>query len=180
MMLKIVSNNISWLILLLGLPQIGLGQQKLLDAKITFTIENAGISVDGSLKDASGTIQFNPANLSASAMDVSVPVSTLKTGNSMRDGHLKKKEYFDAAAYPSIQMKSKFFGKQEAVFRGYFTLTMKGVSKDVLVLFTQTQKNNRIFLEGNFELNRRDFGVGSKSMLLSDLVKVNVLLELLP
>jgi len=156
------------------------GQQKLVAAKVNFTIENAGLEVNGSFTDIRGNMNFNPENLAASSMEVSVPVATIKTGNSMRDGHLKKKEYFDAEKFPDILIKSKFFGKQEGLFRGYYSLSIKGVTKDITVPFSYVQKNNRIYLSGNFELNRRDFGVGTRSIILSDKVKVSVELEVMP
>lgn len=167
------------LIQLFWLSNYVFGQQKLVSSKVVFTIENAGIEVNGSFTGLTGNFRFNSDNYLGSTMEAIIPVSTIKTGNSMRDGHLKKKEYFDVEQYSEIKIKSKFFGKQGDQFKGYFLLSIKGVTKEVIVPFTMIEKGQVMLLNGTFELNRRDYNVGGKSLLMSDKVKIQVSLELL-
>src|SRR6476659_8359323 len=70
-------------------------------SEIKFTIKNFGLNVTGKISGLSGTIQFNPSNLSASSFNVSVDANTINTGIDMRDNHLKKEEYFNVAKYPA-------------------------------------------------------------------------------
>lgn len=66
-------------------------------------------------------------------------------------------------------MRATLFGKEEdGSFRGYFKLTIKGKTKDVLVPFTFTEKDGKAIIKGSFTINRLDFGVGESSMILSN------------
>lgn len=149
-------------------------------AEISFSIQNARVTVNGTMGAPSGTIALNPEKIQASSLDLSVQSTSIKTGISMRDSHLKKKEYFDAAAFPTIILKSKFFGKQGYVFKGYFLLTLKGITKDVTIPFTLKEEGDKILVEGNFIINRLDFGLGSKSLVMGNEVKVNLKAYLQP
>ena len=50
----------------------------------------------------------------------------------------------------------------------YGVITIKNVSKEISFPFTQKSKDGGILFEGEFKLNRRDFGVGGKSFSMSD------------
>ncbi len=51
-------------------------------------------------------------------------------------------------------------------YHGTFDLTIKGVTKQVEIPFTYTSKENEGTFSAEFTVNRRDFGVGSKSLIL--------------
>ena len=144
--------------------------------RIGFAIKNMGLTVDGSLKNPKvNKFYFDKDSLSKSSVDVSVSVSTINTGNKTRDNHLQQEEYFHAAKYPKIRMRSKRFTKdQSGRIRGYFYVTIKGVTKEVNFPVTFTQNNNETRFQGSFKLNRLDYGVGTSSLVLSDDVKVQL------
>src|ERR1700761_4442086 len=75
-------------------------------SSITFKIRNFGFTVDGTVSGLQGTIKFDPSNLANAYFDVSVDATTINTGNEMRDGHLKKEDYFDVAHYTRIHFLS--------------------------------------------------------------------------
>ena len=83
------------------------GQSKKIapESTVQFKIKNAGLTVDGNFKGLEGTINFNSNELTTSTFNVSISSQTVNTNNSGRDGHLKKKEYFDVATYPKINYK---------------------------------------------------------------------------
>jgi polyisoprenoid-binding protein YceI len=70
-------------------------------------------------------------------------------------------------------MESNFFGKENNRFIGYFKLTIKGITKDITVPFTF---ENNVF-KGSFTIDRRQFKVGGNSFILSDNVKVDLLIN---
>jgi polyisoprenoid-binding protein YceI len=167
--------NILFIILLIS--SIGLSGQILttiVKSEIKFSIQNAGLTVNGTLGAVSGLIELNPEKIAASNLELNVSAASINTGISMRDGHLKKKEYFDVAAFPNISLKSKFFGKQGDVFRGYFLLTLKGITKDVTIPFSLKKEGDLTLAEGSFMINRLDFGVGSKSLVMGNEVRITV------
>ena len=142
---------------------------------ITFKIKNAGLNVKGSLGELKASIKFSPDKLSASTMQASVQVKTIDTGIKARDKHLKKPDYFDVEKHPQITMKSKRFARSKSGdFIGYFMLSIKGVEKEIKIPFKFSEKEEISYLEGSFKINRRDFGVGSGSLILSNQVEVQL------
>jgi polyisoprenoid-binding protein YceI len=146
------------------------------DSKVQFVIKNFGIKTRGEFKGLQGTVKFLPANLAASAFDVTVDASTVDTDNDSRDDHLRQAEYFDAAAFKTIQFTSTKIVLSSTAGRYYMygNLTIKGVTKPVEFGFGATPKDGGYFFDGEFKINRRDFGVGESSVSLSDKLTVTL------
>ncbi|MEP7236748.1 MAG: YceI family protein [Ferruginibacter sp.] len=146
------------------------------DSKVHFVIKNFGIKTGGDFTGLKGTIKFNPASFATSVFDVTVDAGTIDTDNEGRDGHLKKAEYFDVATYKTIQFKSTkvIQSTAEGRFYMYGNLTIKGVTKPVEFGFGATPKNGGYQFDGEFSINRRDFGVGGSSASLSDNLTVSL------
>ena len=53
-------------------------------------------------------------------------------------------------------------------------ITIKGVTKEIKFPFTFTAKDGGYLFEGEFKINRRDFGVGGKSFSISDELSVEL------
>ena len=145
-------------------------------SKIKFSIKNLGLNVSGSFKGLKGKIFFDKTNLPMSSFNVSVDVATVNTGIEARDNHLKKEEYFDLAKYPEINFVSKKISNPardgELLIEG--DITIKGVTKSISFPFTATPKGNDYLFEGEFMLNRRDFGVGGHSLVMADNLTVSL------
>lgn len=166
--------SISWLCwLLLGAPA---AERQVKESEITFQIVNAGLTVDGTLAGLEATVQFDPSHLDQASMRASVPVSSIKTGISLRDQHLQKPDYFDAAKYPAITMQSTAFRQTGPnQYEGTFTLTMKGISHEVKLPFTVSAAHE---FQGKLRVNRLDFGIGKHSLILADDVTINLRMKL--
>jgi polyisoprenoid-binding protein YceI len=142
---------------------------------ITFEIKNLGITTGGSIGGLVTKVHFVPANLNASTLEASVDVATINTDNSTKDEHLRSEDFFDAARYPKILLKSVAFKhKSGNNYVGTFMLTIKDRSKQIEVPFSYMDKGNAIEFKGAFKINRLDFGVGSSSMVLSDEVTIKI------
>ena len=142
---------------------------------IKFTIKNFGITVNGSFKDLKGNITFDPANISAAVVNLSVDAATVNTGINSRDNHLRKEEYLNVNKYPLISFLSTKVvatGK-EGIFNISGNITIKGVTRNISFPFTVITKQNGYLFSGTFRLNRRDFGVGNSSLILSDYLDVS-------
>jgi polyisoprenoid-binding protein YceI len=145
-------------------------------SKVRFVIKNFGINTGGTMDGLNGTINFNPDNLASTIFNVSVDTKTVDTDIEARDNHLRKAEYFDAEKYPKLIFQSTKItktNKPEYLYM-YGNLTIKGVTKEVKFPFTYTLKSEGYLFEGEFEINRRDFGVGGSSFSLSDNVVVQL------
>lgn len=146
-------------------------------SKVHFVIKNFGFKTGGDFKGLKGTIHFDPANLSSATFNVSVDAASIDTDNSLRDSHLKKEEYFDVTKYPTLNFKSIRVAPSANAGKYFITgeLTIKGVTKKVEFEFSATAKDGGYLFEGNeFEINRRDFNVGSGSFSLQDKLKVQL------
>ncbi|TAF64201.1 MAG: YceI family protein [Cytophagales bacterium] len=145
---------------------------------VSFTIRNAGFNVDGQLYGMTASVYFDLQNLQSATISASVDVNTLETGITARDKHLKAADYFNVAQYPTIRMKSvSFLHKGGGQYVGTFDLTIKGTTKTVQMPFSFQESGSNAIFSGSFEINRLDFGVGDKSMVLDDKVKVSISLS---
>ena len=145
-------------------------------SKVRFVIKNFGINTGGTFEGLGGTITFDPASLGTASFNVSVDAKTVDTDIEARDNHLRKAEYFDVEKYPKLSFKSTKVtttNKPEYLFM-QGVITIKNVSKEVSFPFSQKEKDGGILFEGEFKLNRRDFGVGGKSFSMGDELTVEL------
>lgn len=146
------------------------------DSKVKFVIKNFGINTGGTFEGLQGSIQFDPGNPTAASFDVTVDASTIDTDISSRDNQLSKSEYFDVKVHPRIIFKSTKVSRStnaEYLFM-FATITIKGVTKEIQFPFKATKKEDGYIFEGDFKLNRRDFGVGGRSLSLGDELTVEL------
>lgn len=161
------------LIVILFFVTTAFAQVKVAKTKITFQIKNLGINTNGFFGNMQANIQFDPATLATSTIEANVDVNSINTDNDTRDEHLRSDEFFDAAKYPKITMRSvSFKHKSGNNYSGQFTVTMKDKTKVFEVPFTYIPAANGATFKGSFKLNRLDFGVGDKSLVLSNDVTV--------
>ena len=61
-----------------------------------FTVRHMMVTnVRGSFGNLSGVINFDPENLGASSVDATIDVSTINTGVTDRDNHLRSADFFE-------------------------------------------------------------------------------------
>jgi polyisoprenoid-binding protein YceI len=152
---------------------------KVRSSSIQFKTKNAGLLVAGSFSGLESEIQFDPLKPEKANIHASVKSKTIDTGNDTRDNHLRKPDYFDSEKYPKITLQSTKIEKTGPIsFKGYFKLTMKGITRDVVIPFNFIRIVEKTEIKGNFTLNRRDYNIGSKSLTLSDNVTVYISIDL--
>jgi len=150
-------------------------QNTVAHSAITFKIKNLGIGVDGTVGGLQATIHFNPADMVSASIEASVDTKTISTDNSMRDDHVRSDEFFDAAKYPKILLKSiSIKHKSGNKYTGQFNLTIKNKTKTVEIPFTYTAKGTLSDFTGSFRINRLDYGIGDSSLTLSDEVIISI------
>ena len=145
-------------------------------SKVRFVIKNFGINTGGTFEGLAGTITFDPANLTNASFNVTVDAKTVDTDMEARDNHLRKEEYFDVEKYPKVSFKSTKItttNKDGYLFM-FGVITIKNISKEISFPFKQTSKDGGILFDGEFKLNRLDFGVGGKSFSMSDELNVEL------
>ncbi|MEL7148857.1 MAG: YceI family protein, partial [Bacteroidota bacterium] len=146
-----------FLILLSG-PFVVFGQQSINtdESKVSFEVSNMRFNtVEGTFSGMTGTIQFDPTDLSTASMDVCVDASSVDTDNKKRDEHLRKDDFFDVEKYPTICFKSSSVTKTSSGYEVRGMLTMHGISKEVSIPFTFTEDT----MSGNLSIERTDYKV---------------------
>ncbi len=172
-MFKKISFSLFCLLFLINLNQAQTNL-KVVSSNIGFKIKNAGLTVSGTLSDLESEINFSSEMYKSSSIKASVAVNSINTGIASRDNHLKKAEYFDAIKFPKISIVSSFFGKDGNKYIGYFKLTIKGITKDVTIPF---EFENNI-MKAEFSIDRKDFNIGGRSLLMGDKVIIAIKLNL--
>jgi polyisoprenoid-binding protein YceI len=119
-------------------------------------------NVRGGFSGVQGTVVYDPDDLNASSVDVTIEKNTLRT----RDTHVKSAEFLDVENYPTITFKSKKITKDGGDLKVTGDLTLHGVTKDVVLNVegpTEEQKdpwgNTRVGASATTKIKRSDFGL---------------------
>ncbi len=152
-------------------------------SNVGFTITHMMISdVDGSFKSYDAKLTASKVDFSDAVFEFSAEVSSINTGNDMRDGHLKSPDFFDAAKYSAVTFKSTKIKKgkgQNYTISG--NLTIHGVTKPLVLaavikgpVENPRSKKQMMGIIASGKVNRIAFGVGTSGATLSDDVSIKV------
>jgi len=142
---------------------------------VDFKIKNFGMYVSGSFNKVKVTSNFDKDNLAKSYINATIKVSSITTNNSKRDKHLLSNDFFDAAKYATIKLESTKIEKiSENRYRLKAKLIIKKTTKNIVIPLDVYENDNYRTIKYNFKLNRRDYGVGSSSWVMSNTVKIQI------
>ena len=135
--------------------------------------------------EANGTIVYDADKVSASSVQVSLPLTGLSALAADFYDHLTGDKWFDAAKFPAATFKST---KVEAAGEGKLKvtgdLTVKGVTKPVVLNVTLNKageqpmaKRAAIGFDATATVKRSDFGLGAYVPNVSDEVELRITTE---
>ena len=124
------------------------------DYSIKFTSDDPS----GVFTKLKGDISFDPQNLSASKFDLKVEVSSISTGNGIKNRHAKSKKWFDADKFPNIHFVSSKFIKTDKGYSVMGNLSIHGVTKEFTMPFTFVKNT----FTSSYMINRLDFKIGTR------------------
>jgi polyisoprenoid-binding protein YceI len=132
-----------------------------------------------------GSITYDPANVAASKVEVTIPLAGLNSHVPDFDAHLRSDDFFDAEKFPNITFKStavKAAGKGKLKVTG--DLTIKGITKpvvlDVVINKLGEQpiaKRAAAGFSATTTIKRSEFGLGKYAPNVSDEVKLSITTE---
>jgi polyisoprenoid-binding protein YceI len=140
----------------------------------------------------SGTVQFDPANVGVSSVNVEIQTASISTGDEKRDGHLKSADFFDVENHPVATFVSTSVSGQPDDLTVVGDLTLHGVTKPVTLkaeFLGQGQNPWGVPVAGfsaTTKINREEFGLGwnaaleAGGVLVGAEVKLSIELELNP
>lgn len=156
-------------------------------SRIGFVARHAMVTkVRGSFNAFDGRAVLDFADPSRSSATVTVDVTSIDTRQRQRDEHLRTNDFFDAPTFPTITFTSTAAEQvDEQTFRLSGDLTVKGVTKPVIVDFEHTGAakdpygNVRVGFEGTTTISRSDYGVTFNASLETGgvLVSEKIVLE---
>ena len=145
------------------------------ESTAAFKIKNLGITVNGTIGGLQGNIIFNAGNPASSIFHATAAISTIYAVSNGCAEHLKSPDFFDVNKYPVIDsVGTKVTSKGNNIYSASAVCTMHGVSKKIEFDFTASPKGNGYLFTAGFSLNRRDYGVGGKTLTLGDDVDVKL------
>ncbi len=157
---------------------------------IGFTIKHLAVSkVRGHFNDFDGTVIVNGAQPEKSSVSFAIKTASIDTANARRDGHLKGADFFDADKYPEITFKSTKISKTRKGFNATGQLTMRGVTKTVVLPFTVEgpvkgpDGTPHMGIDTTVTINRQDYGLTWSKMvegvsMISNEVDIAISLDL--
>src|SRR4029079_17231243 len=91
-------------------------------------------STKGRFSGVTGTVNYDPANLAASTVNVEIDATTVDTRDEKRDGHLRSADFFDVEQFPTLTFASNSVAdKGGDAFEITGDLTIKGVTREVVL-----------------------------------------------
>jgi len=136
---------------------------------------------------------WDDQDIRKSTVDITIDATTVNTGESKRDDHLKSADFFNVQQFPTMTFKSK---KVEQVSAGKLKvtgdLTIRGVTKEVVLdvdgpsaPLKDPWGGIRSAINATTKINRQDFGVkwntnlDGGGVLVGDDVNITIDLEML-
>jgi polyisoprenoid-binding protein YceI len=127
---------------------------------LVFATQYDGEVFTGTFPGFDTRLTFDPANLAASRLEVTIPLAGAKSGNADRDATLQKEDFFNVAKFATAHYRAdKFRALGGNQYAADGTLELRGVSKPVTLNFTWTPGAQPV-LAGKATVKRLDFGVG--------------------
>ncbi|MEJ7837458.1 MAG: YceI family protein [Thermomicrobiales bacterium] len=146
----------------------------------------------GRFAEFSGTIDFDPANVAASAVDVEIKVASISTNQAQRDAHLNSADFFETDVFPTATFKSTAVSGSPDKLKIAGDLTIKGVTRAVILdgeFLGQGVNPYGVTVAGfsaTTKVNRAEFGLTYNAALeaggvmVGDDIKLSIELELNP
>ena len=153
---------------------------------ILFFVDHIGFAkMIGLFTNFAGKFSFDPENVSASKLTVTIKTDSLRTQFTARDKDLKSAEWFDVAEFPEITFLGTEFSKKDehtGTITGELTLhgTTKPVTLDVVlnkVGQNPFDKQNSAGFSARATLKRSVFGMKTLLGLIGDDVDIIIEVE---
>jgi polyisoprenoid-binding protein YceI len=149
--------------------------------QVEFSAKHLGMmTVRGHFAEVNASGQLDPDHPERSSVEVTIPVSSIRTHNAQRDKDLLSSNFLEVDKYPTMTFKStKIEAKSQD--RGAMTgdLTIKGVTRPVTLNvvkygeFNDPAMGHRIGYAAETKINRKDFGMTFDMMLDGKFIVAN-------
>jgi len=144
----------------LALPAFAADYVQAPGSSLAFAGKYQGETFSGTFPGFRTTVSFDPANLAAGTLSVTIPLATATTQNVDYDAEMRGSAFFDATKFAQATYTATGFRDLgDGRYAADGTLELRGVRKPVTLTFTWTE-GARPLLSGRATVRRLDFGVG--------------------
>jgi len=138
-------------------------------SKLGFRVQWGGEPFVASFKSWKADIEFDPADLSHSHVDVTIDLASEASGDVVTDSGVKGDQGFYVAHFPkAVFHAASFTHKSGNDYVANGTLSIKGVSRNVTLPFALTLAGNTAHVVGQAQVIRTDFDVGTGDWAKAD------------
>jgi polyisoprenoid-binding protein YceI len=142
-------------------------------SSVSFSVRHMMISnVRGEFQKVVGDVEYDPKNLAASRLSVTIDVASISTREEKRDAHLRSADFFDAEKYPTITFVAKTVRRHGEGLDIVGDLTIRGASREVTLRVdeltgeqTDPYGNHKIGATASTKIRRSDFGLSWNAVL---------------
>jgi polyisoprenoid-binding protein YceI len=144
-------------------------------SELGFTATQTGSKFTGHFTRYDATIDFDPAHPEAGHATATIDMTSAVTGDKQRDAMLPDADWFDVAQFPQARFEAtRFDAKGGNVYEAVGKLTIRGVTKDVVLPFTLQTANGVTTADGTLPILRSDYGVGQGAWATGQWVGLDV------
>jgi polyisoprenoid-binding protein YceI len=134
-------------------------------SEVGFRATSRLMDADGKFSRITGEVRLDPKDPSTAMVTLTIESASIDTGIGMRDKHLRSADFLDVARFPTMTFESQ---RVEVVGRRATVtgqLTLHGVTREIVVPVDVRFSERALVATGEFQLNRRDYGINYSSFL---------------
>lgn len=154
-------------------------------ASINFEINHLGYSwLVGRFNEFSGDFTYDPKDVAASKVNVTINTNSVDSNHAERDKHLRSDDFLNVAKFPSATFVStKIVPDDDDEFDIVGDLTLNGVTKSITLEVDKVGEGkdpwggHRLGFEGETELRLKDFNIKQDLGPASQTVKLKLHIE---
>jgi polyisoprenoid-binding protein YceI len=133
------------------------------------------MAFEGGFAKWDAQINFDPKSLATSKAVVSIDLASVASGDADRDETLPSADWFNVARFPkAVFTTTAITDAGGGKYNAAGTLSLRGVTKPVVLPFTLTITGDTAKMSGQVVLNRSQFGVGQGQFTAPDAVPFEV------
>ena len=132
------------------------------NSRLGFVATQFGSEFGGQFAEFQADIDFFADDLPASTVSVIIQVASFGTGDGNRDGTAMGADWFDVEQFPEAAFAATTFRQvSDNAYEAVGQLTMKGVTRDVVLPFTLDITDGAAVMSGALTVDRADYTIGT-------------------
>ncbi|WP_339899328.1 YceI family protein [uncultured Gilvimarinus sp.] len=156
-------------------------------ASINFQVQHLGYSwLLGRFNNFSGNFSYDPQDVAASSINVTIDTTSVDSNHAERDKHLRSGDFLEVDKYPEAKFVSKRISDIDdngEEFDIVGDLTLHGVTKEITIEVDKVGEGKdpwggyRVGFEGETEIRMSDFGITKDLGPASQVVELKLHIE---